>query len=146
MSEQVILDTRLLDELIEHSENMVDQAIRATAFEVAAIATSLAAVDTGAMRASIFVRTSDSNGFDQAKMEAEAMNPGSSAHDPTPTGSIKKGTAMIAPGMEYSAFVEFGLGQPAQPFLTPAMEKAEGAFVKYLKETFLDPDGELKNG
>jgi hypothetical protein len=52
----VVIDTVKLDQLIKDAPEMVDKAIRATAFSVEASAKMLAAVDTGAMRASIFTK------------------------------------------------------------------------------------------
>ena len=50
----VKIDTERLEELVIKFPDMVDKAIRATAFDVEGNAKSMAAVDTGAMRASIF--------------------------------------------------------------------------------------------
>ena len=130
MPENFILDDAKLRELIQKAPDMVDEAIRATAFDVEAQAKALAAVDTGAMRSSIFTKTSKgSNAPSSLPGDVEFV-------DPTP-GDPEKMKAYIAPGVEYAGFVEFGTSkQAAQPFLTPAIENADEKFEKYIKKVF----------
>jgi HK97 gp10 family phage protein len=123
------LDTAKLDALISESPVKVDKAVRATAFDVQGVAVSLAAVDTGAMRASIFVKTHGGGEQPQALGDAEVS-------DPTP-GNPPLMTAYIAPGVNYAGYVEFGTSrQAAQPFMTPAVEAAEDKFIQHIKAIF----------
>jgi HK97 gp10 family phage protein len=134
------IDTEVLDRLIKESPEMVDKAVRATAFGVEADAKMLAAVDTGAMRASIFTVTSKSNGFGAASSAASSKRPDAEINDPTP-GKPPLMTAYVAPGVNYAYYVEFGTGKmAAQPFMTPAVEKADDNFSKNIQEIF----GEFK--
>jgi HK97 gp10 family phage protein len=134
----VVIDTVKLDQLIKDAPEMVDKAIRATAFSVEASAKMLAAVDTGAMRASIFTKTSRSNGFDAAGEGVIGKNAMVEPMDPTPTDCPLM-TAYVAPGVNYAYWVEFGTGKmAARPFLTPAVEKANETFVKQMQEVFKD--------
>jgi hypothetical protein len=148
----VKIDTVILDKLITHAPEMIDKAIRATAFDVEAKAKSLAAVDTGAMRASIFTSTHEESGFDAAGERVIGRNAMVEPVDPTP-GKPPLMHAYVAPGVEYAAAVEFGrsrsvsvMGETidvniaAQPFLTPAVEKAGESFEKHIKKVF----GEIK--
>jgi HK97 gp10 family phage protein len=125
-----VYDDKVLQRLIREAPEMVDKAIRATAFDVEAQAKELAAVDTGAMRASIFTKTSKgSNAPSELPADKEFV-------DPTP-GDPPLMTAYIAPGVEYAAYVEFGTGKAAaQPFMTPAIENADKKFETYIKKVF----------
>jgi hypothetical protein len=133
----------ILDKLIIHAPEMIDKAICATAFDVAANAIAKAKVDTGAMKASIFIKTSKGSDISEAEQATNYMNPDAEFSDPTP-GKPPLMHAYIAPGVNYAFYQEFG--KPSQPnytyrpFLTPAMEKAEEKFEKYMKKIF----GELK--
>jgi HK97 gp10 family phage protein len=133
---KVVIDTEKLDALVIKFPEMVDKAIRATAFDVEANAKSMAAVDTGAMRASIFTKTHSSNGFEDAGGEALGHNNDAEINDPTPATPPLM-TAYVAPGVNYAYFQEFGTGKmAAHPFMTPAVEKADEAFEKYMKQIF----------
>jgi len=134
-----ILDDAVLQRLIKVSPEMVDKAIRATAFDVAANAINLAKVATGAMRASIFVKTSKGSDVSQAEQAANYMNPNTEFSDPTP-GNPPLMTAYVAPGVNYAVFQEFGKpsqpNYPYKPFMTPAIENADRKFEEYLKKVF----------
>lgn len=126
----VVIDTAVLDKLIKESPEMVDKAIRMTAFDIEAIAKSLAAVDTGAMRDSIFTKTSMGSNMPSSVIGDREL------HDPTP-GEPPLMTAYIAPSVNYAYWVEFGTGKmAAQPFMTPAVEKADESFAKHMKQIF----------
>jgi HK97 gp10 family phage protein len=132
------LDDAKLKELVKASPDFVDEAVRATAFEVEGIAKSKARWITGAMRASIFTKTSKSTNMAEALAAALGKNPASSPEDPTP-GHPEKMHAYIAPGVYYAKFVEFGTKRKAaRPFLTPAVEKAAEIMEKHLKRIFGD--------
>ena len=134
----VKIDTEKLDLLVAQFPTMVDKAIRATAFDVQGNAQSMAAVDTGAMRASIFTKTHSSNGFEDAGGEALGHNNEVEIDDPTPTDCPLM-TAYIAPGVNYAYFQEFGTSKmAAHPFMTPAIEKADEDFDKYMKQVFAE--------
>jgi HK97 gp10 family phage protein len=48
-------------------------------------------------------------------------------------------TAYVAPGVNYAYFQEFGTSKmAAHPFLTPAVEKADEDFEKYMKQIFAE--------
>ena len=134
----VKIDTERLDELVAKFPTMVDKAIRATAFDVGANARANAAVDTGAMKASIFTKTHFGSNFQDAGGEALGRNNEVEIDDPTPTDCPLM-TAYIAPGVNYAYFQEFGTDRmAAHPFLTPAIEKADADFEKYMKQIFAD--------
>jgi HK97 gp10 family phage protein len=121
MSITVKLDTSKLEALIKDAPEQIDAAVRATAFQVQAIAQGLSPVLTGANRNSIYTKTSKGvNG-----------SPGELG-DILPSASI--GEAYVGPSMEYSAFLEYGTSRmAARPYLTPAAEQAPGIFARTLK-------------
>jgi HK97 gp10 family phage protein len=130
--DNIKIDTKKLDELIAKSPEMVDKAIRSTTFDVEGNAKSAAAVDTGAMKASIFTKTSKGSNMPSSVPGDAELN------DPTPDTPPLM-TAYVAPGVNYAAYVEFGTSKmAAQPFMTPAVEKADAAFIRYMQQIFGD--------
>jgi HK97 gp10 family phage protein len=136
---KVVIDTEKLDLLVAQFPTMVDKAIRATAFDVAGNAAGPGiAVDTGAMRASIFTKTHQGSNYSDAASAAQSLRPEAEIDDPTPTDCPLM-TAYIAPGVNYAYFQEFGTSKmAAHPFLTPAIEKADEDFEKYMKQVFAE--------
>ena len=121
MSITIKLDTSKLEKLLKEAPEKVDTAVRATAFQVQAIAQSLSPVATGANRNSIYTKTSKGN----------AGSPGELG-DVLPAASV--GVAYVGPSMEYSAFLEYGTSRmPARPYLTPAAEQAHNLFDAQIK-------------
>lgn len=77
-----------------------------TAFDVEAHAKNVVPVDTGALKNSI-----------STEFENDGL------------------TAIIAPHMEYAAFVEYGTRRmSAQPYMTPAAEAVRPAFIGAMKQ------------
>ena len=121
MSIDVKLDTSGLDALVKSAPEQIDAAVRATAFQVQAIAQSLSPVLTGANRNSIYAKTSKGNNG----------TPGGLG-DVLP--DVEQGEAVVGPSMEYSAFLEFGTSRMgARPYLTPAAEQAPKLFAANIK-------------
>jgi hypothetical protein len=82
---KVVIDTEKLDALVIKFPEMVDKAIRATAFDVAGNAAGPGiAIDTGAMRASIFTKTHNGSNYADASSAAQSLRPGVEINDPTP--------------------------------------------------------------
>lgn len=115
------LDTRGLDSLIRNSPEQIDEAVRATAFQIQALAQTLSPVLTGANRASIYVKTS----------KGKSGEPGDMG-DFLP--DVQQGEAVIGPSMEYSAYLEFGTSKmAAHPYLIPAFAQAHQLFAQNIK-------------
>ena len=95
-----------------------------TAFDIQATAASIAPVDTGFLRDSIYVETYTQSTYGHG-------GPGKFGQNlldaiPSPRNQF---TAYIAGGAEYSVFLELGtIHQPAQPYLAPAVDLAEIPF------------------
>jgi len=124
MTIEVKLNTDGLDKLIKESPLKVDQAVRATAFFVEAIAKTMSPVATGANRSSIYTKTSQ--GVNGTPGELGDILP-----------AVQIGEAVVGPSMGYSIFLEFGTSRmPARPFLTPAAEQAPKYFETVIKQVF----------
>jgi len=123
------IDTRVLDRIIRNHPKKVSELVRKTAFKVEQNAKMRAAVDTGAMRNSIYVVTPDSDSYTQAAGAAKAANPNAETSPlPQPTGEF---TAHVGPAVEYAVYVELGSHKmAAQPFLVPAVEQERAAWEK----------------
>lgn len=121
MPVEVRLDTSGLKKLIEEAPRKVDAAVRATAFHVEGVAKILSPYKTGANRNSVYTKTS----------KGTHGKPGDIG-DVLP--EVKPGEAIVAPSMEYSAFLEYGTSKmAARPYLTPAMEGAAAYFAEAIK-------------
>ena len=114
------VDTRRLNDILRTLPGDAEDAVRSTAFSVEAKAKQKAPVDTGALRASIYTRTHNTN--------ASARGD----HDlPRPKDKF---TAHVGPSMEYAPHVELGTStQAAQPYLVPAVREVEGELAGFFR-------------
>jgi HK97 gp10 family phage protein len=109
---KVHLDTRELDRIAKQTGTRSEDVMRGLAFEMEAEMKQRAAVDTGAMRASVYTVTKDSDGYQAAAQ--------TSPH-PRPSGKV---IANVGPSVEYAIHQEFGTSRmAAQPFVIPAAER-----------------------
>jgi len=107
VSISVSLDTAKLDAILATVKENRDQVVRACAADVLVDARKKAPVDTGHLRDNSDINTAyQSDGFVNVEFHAE-----------------------------YAPYVELGTRKMrAQPFLTPAMEKAKDRLVQLIKE------------
>lgn len=135
----VRLSTPQLDRLRKRLEPELSKAVRAIAFAIEAEAKVRAAVDTGAMRASIYVETVNKSGQQKAHGDAERKYPGPGKRTKKRRGPVPwikssppafhKLEAIVVVGVEYGKHVEFGTHRmPARPFLIPAARSLKQAF------------------
>ena len=112
------------NEVAQQLYDALGDVVSKTAFDIQATAASLAPVDTGFLKNSIYVETytqstyghSGPGGFGQNLLDAIPSPP-------------NKFTAYIAVGAEYGLYQELGtVHQPAQPYLAPATDLAEQPF------------------
>jgi HK97 gp10 family phage protein len=123
---EIRLDTTELDRLARALSLNRDQMVRKIAFEVEGVAKTLAAVDTAAMRNSIYTVTPNEDGYGAASAAAQAANP-KAATAPHPAPGV--GRAHVGPCVEYAEYVELGTSRmAAQPFLVPAVEQVGQAY------------------
>lgn len=105
MKQVARLDTRELDRIIRDAPVKAEKALSAAAFQVRAVAQTLAPVDTGALKNSIG------------------------------TERKSRFTYWVADGVEYGIYQEFGTSRmAAQPFMVPAVEQVSKDFERMLSE------------
>lgn len=112
MSVQV--DTSRLNRILRDVDGDMADVVRTVGFAIEREAKTVAPVDTGALRASIYTKT-------KAGGRAPAQWTGVVYVDlPEPHDQLE---AIVGPSTEYSIYVELGTSrQAAQPYLTPAVE------------------------
>ena len=132
----VTVDTARLDRLIRQLPGAVDDNIRAIAFEIEKKAKVIAPKDTGALRASIYTRTSRDNGYAQADAEAHEKNPVVSTHELPEPGQH---AAVVGPSVSYAIDVELGTARrAATPYLTPAVREVGNDLARRLGQAVED--------
>lgn len=109
---KVTTDTRRLNSIIENTGRNTRQMIKAIGFQVEALSKMKAPIDTGALRNSIYVATSESN---SPPLEATEVLP-------NPTND----SVYIGPSVEYGIYQELGTSfMSPQPFMLPAIREVE---------------------
>lgn len=115
---------------------VVSLLVRKAAFDIQAWAAGAAPVDTGFLKSSIYVVTSDSStygmGVTDGGPNAELLDEVDRPESPT--------EAIVAVGANYGLYQEFGtVNMSAQPYLTPAVEAVRPQFEASLEmlEMFL---------
>lgn len=115
------LDTKPLEHMVAMMNDVASIVVRKIAFDVEANAKSLAPVDLGALKASIYVSTRGESSYRANSNEAFFLRP--SADIAPEIAASSQLEAIVGVPMGYAAFVEFGTSRMgAQPFLTPAIE------------------------
>lgn len=113
----VTIDTSGINRILRNLPGNRDQLVRRIAFEVEARAKQKAPVDTGALRASIYTRTS--KGSEQAPGTQELPAP-------------EKGVAHVGPSVEYGIYQELGTSDMApQPYLGPAVAEVRANLERF---------------
>ena len=128
-----------------------DRIVRATAFKIEAGAKARVPVDTGMLKNSIYTATSRGVGTDASGVAAYTAGY-KTLHERTgsrvkgarriarrsvfpPLATPPPGTAYVAVGAEYGAYVEYGTRhRPAKPYLTPAVEAQRAPFLAGLQQ------------
>lgn len=153
-----------MGELIERMKERAGQAVRTTARNIQIDAQSNAPVDTGALKNSIYVVTSEGSDYAEAKEAARQAVRGEKTSDEAgisaaeaferQAAEISRGidalqlkilpeveapqddlTAIVAVGAEYGIYVEMGTSrQAAQPYLGPAAEGQRQAFEQAMRK------------
>lgn len=122
---RVTLDTSRLDRIIKNSGANAHDLVRAVAFAVEAQAKPRTAIDTGALRNSIYTRIGAKvDGGAAAHAEARARNPKAELVTlPEPQSNT---VAHVGPGVAYGLEQEFGSARQAgHPYLVPAVREVE---------------------
>lgn len=118
-----------LPQISEQLARAASQIVRKAAFDIQARAASTAPVDTGLLRSSIYVETSDSSSYgrgvtgDKGDMLPEVSPPQDDQ------------TAIVAVGANYGLYVEMGTRHsPAQPYLVPAVMAIKESFERAMSK------------
>jgi hypothetical protein len=134
-----------LPELSPLLQIVVGQLVRKAAFDLEALAATLAPVDLGALKSSIYVVTSKDSDYETHAAAAQSLRPDATVL-PQVEAPKSPTMAIVAVGMDYGLYQEFGtVYQPAQPYLTPAAEVVKPQFLAALSglEQFLKLGGAL---
>lgn len=112
-------------------EKAISQVVRKAAFDIQAYAASIAPVDTGFLKSSIYVVTKAASTYGIG-----VANPpqGAFMMDEVPTPNSDQ-EAIIAVGANYGVYLEFGtVHMDAQPYMTPAAEAIRPSFEAALSQ------------
>jgi HK97 gp10 family phage protein len=107
----------------------ISQAVRKAAFDIQAQAEVLAPLQSGFLRNSIYVVTSDSSSYGDAQpmVAGQVVLPEVEAPS-SPTEAI------VAVGASYGIYQEYGtVHMPAHPYLLPALEAVQPTFLAVLE-------------
>ena len=115
--------------MAQETYRLLDKIVRKTAFDLEARAKALCAVDTGALRASIYTATGSQSTFGKARADALSRNKDAQfGPEEKPDGDL---CAIVAVGVLYGVYVEFGtIKMPAHPFFGPAVAAVRPQFEK----------------
>ena len=106
---------------IDIFDHVLGEVVRKAAFDIQAEAASRAPVDTGFLKNSIYVVTSESSDYGSGGGGSNLLPP----VEPPPDDK----TAYIAVGANYGIYQEFGTRyMPAHPYLGPAVEAVRPGF------------------
>lgn len=111
-------------EIADNIKPVLSKVVRKTAFNLQAMATANAPVDTGFLKSSIYVKTSQESTY------GEAETPPKGSHLlPEVENPPDELTAYVAVGASYGVHLEYGTRfMGAQPYLTPAADRAQEQF------------------
>ena len=113
-------DFNHFDALAEQFHRAIGQVIKKSAFDLQAAAQSLAPVDTGNLKNSIYTKTIDGDQYPGGGSEAPVDNQ---------IPDVDEMTAYVGVGAMYGVYVELGTTRmPAHPYLAPATESVRPNF------------------
>ena len=123
MANRVVLDTRGINNILRTLEDKTGKAVRTVGLAIVREAQVLAPVDTGALRASIYMRTVNGNDVPAVASDAERVEL------PAPH---EKTTVTLGPSVGYGIWQELGTGvMAAQPYLLPAITRITHDMTAY---------------
>lgn len=129
---EVVTLWNVFPELEVAMQAYVDKCVRTAAFHIQARASDNAPIDTGFLKASIYVVTKRSNGYNAAADAALEENPFGTLLPPLDQPT-RPALAYVAVGANYGLYVELGTSHMAAiPYLTPAAEAERPALIAAL--------------
>jgi HK97 gp10 family phage protein len=109
------------DELSDQMRTAFSQMVRKAAFDIQANAAQAAPVDTGFLKNSIYVVTSEGSTYGQGGGKGDMAPEVDAVESPT--------EATIAVGASYGIYMEYGTAHSAaHPYMTPAVDKVQPLF------------------
>lgn len=138
LTDQTAAVIAAIDKGAEHFVAQIAMRIRDTAKDNLHVGYG---VDTGAMQQSISAITSEGSDYGENVAAAAGMNP-KAVFAPEPALGGPHEAAVVVP-VDYAGHVEFGGANPAQPFLTPAVELVASQAENIAKEAF-DLEGSMR--
>lgn len=126
MSIKTKVDTTKLNNIIKHIDGNTSKVVRTIGLSVVAEAQVLAPKDTGALTASIYMRTINTN--DMPGIATDVVR----IELPAPK---TKTSVTVGPSVEYGIVQELGSTKTAaQPYLLPSINKVVRNLRKYAKQ------------
>lgn len=126
MSVKTKVDTTKLNNIIKHSDGNTAEVVHTIGLAVVAEAQVLAPKDTGALAASIYMRTRNTN--DMPGIATDVVR----VELPEPK---TKTSVTVGPSVEYGIVQELGsVKQSAQPHLLPAINRIAKNLKQYAKQ------------
>jgi len=136
MAGELVVVYNLLPEIAVQVSKAADKAVRKAAFDVQAVAQSLAPVDTGFLKNSIYTVTRTTSNYGSAQRRSGKKNSDAGLL-PEVEHPTEKNTAIVAVGADYGMYVEYGTSHMVpKPYLKPAVEFVWPKFQKSLEEIF----------
>lgn len=121
------------EDIGKDTKRLLSAVVRKAAFDVEREAKQNAPVDTGALKASIYVSTKGKSDYAKASADAKAIQP--KAEIFPEEKAQEELEAIIGVGVDYGEAVEHGTTrQRAQPYMTPAVEKIRPQFEKAVEK------------
>lgn len=127
MSDEVVFNR--FPQIADNLKPVLSKVVRKTAFDLQAMAAANSPTDTGFLKSSIYVKTSQDSTYGEA-----GSPPGDSYLLPEVEEPPDELTAYVAVGANYGIFVELGHHTrsgsyvPAQPYLAPAVDAVQPSF------------------
>lgn len=137
----VVIRSNRIPALVVQIQDKSKQAVLDAAHVVQQRAQQLSAVDTGSMRASIYVSAEDESDYVQAASTARSLNHDAVILDEidpefviSPSGGASpQTTAIVGVAVGHGIFNEYGtVHQRAQPFLIPSAMAAQDSFTEQM--------------
>lgn len=123
---KVKLDTKKLDKIMHNLPKAIQEVEEKIGKEVVSVAKSLAPVDEGTLKSSIYMRTPDKN--ERPNVSSESGN----FDLPEPKDKL---SVVVGPSVGHGIWQELGTSNmAAQPYLAPAVSQVRSNLSKFYNE------------
>jgi HK97 gp10 family phage protein len=122
----VTVNTTRLNNIIRNVDGDMADVVATIAFAVERVAKTMAPVETGALKASIYAKLKK-GGHQPTQFDGVVY-----VDLPEPESELE---AIVGPTVEYGIYLELGTSrQSAQPYLTPAVEQITNSLERYRRD------------